>query len=81
MALQPLDHFGILLACLSSSISNNYAALMSADSVCSGLNLHSANLPVNLIPKKKVSKIPQILTYYAGLFSDSRAHLLFSKRC
>ena len=33
---------------------------MSADSVCSGLNLHSANLPVNLIPKKKAPKIPQI---------------------
>ena len=28
---------------------------MSADSVCSGLNLHFANFPVNLIPKKKKS--------------------------
>ena len=44
MALQPLDHFGILLEFHNSSlfVSAEYAALMSADSVCSGLSLHSA---------------------------------------
>ena len=32
--------------------------------MCSGLNLHSANLPVN---KKKVPKIPQIILDYSRI--------------
>ena len=51
MALQPLDHFGILFEFHNSLY--RLKSSMSADSVCSGLNLHSANLPVNF---KKSSK-------------------------